>query len=464
MSKIITNQLSKNTSKTNLTNINNNPKKKTINYQEINSLKILLKPEIREAKGQDLVNTYIKLLEKQYETIIESSINTSELIKANKNNEIFQKVLNKAKNKLNQRKQSKSKKDYSLSNKSISINKISTSKSSFNASPIKKIKKNGDNGNNSIKNCDLNNNKNKNVYWQDYDFVKNDYTRKPSKRKNNKNNKNKSNSSSLDIKSKYNLNNNIYNKNQQLENYYLYLLNRRQKICENKETDEEKQNEKIEVDIMRKILGEIYNEDEKIKIKLEDNNLPDFYKRFIIQNEIKKDNLFFQKFKLNYDESRKLKGPKLCNSSRLICKYVLNYEPIYKRIDKIMKTKNNNLDLIKKRIDRKKFVKEKSKKKSDFRDTEEWLKSMDDWYHKKMKKIFEKKEEIEKNDPSKKECRFKPEINDNAHCKKEDQRLTCSDRLYLEYFTLRDKKISMLEEEFQNFSFQPNVSSYKKIK
>ena len=190
--------------------------------------------------------------------------------------------------------------------------------------------------------------------------------------------------------------------------------------------------------------------------------MPEFYKRFIIQNEIKKDNLFFQNFQLNYNESQKLKGPQLSKNSRLICKYVINYEPIYDRVDKIILNKKNNIDLIKKRIERKKYLNKNSKKKSNFNDTKEWLKSMDDWYNKKMKKIKEKKDEIEKNDPSKKECKFKPYINDNAHIKKEDQNLTCSDRLYLEYFTLRDKKNTMRQKQNENFSFQPNVVSHRK--
>jgi len=460
MSKLTSNQISKNTSKTNLSNITTKQKKKskTINYQEINSLKKLITSELREAKGQELVNTYIKLLERQYESVIENSINTGELLKANKNNQIFQKVLKKSKDKINQRNLSKLKKD-SLSNKSISFNKTSTSKSSINVSPIKKNKKNLDN-NKKEKGKENEINNKKDIYWQDYDFVKYDHTR------NKKNNKNKinSSSSSSNIKNKSNTKTKTeeYNKKKQLENYYLYLLNRRQKICENKETNEDKQNEKTELEIMKKILEEIYNDDEKLKQKLENNTLPEFYKRFIIQNEIKKDNLFFQNFKLNYNESQKLKGPQLSKNSRLICKYVINYEPIYDRVDKIILNKKNNIDLIKKRIERKKYLNKNSKKKSNFNDTKEWLKSMDDWYNKKMKKIKEKKDEIEKNDPSKKECKFKPYINDNAHIKKEDENLTCSDRLYLEYFTLRDKKNTMRQKQNENFSFQPNVVSHRK--
>ena len=185
MSKLTSNQISKNTSKTNLSNITTKQKKKskTINYQEINSLKKLITSELREAKGQELVNTYIKLLERQYESVIENSINTGELLKANKNNQIFQKVLKKSKDKINQRNLSKLKKD-SLSNKSISFNKTSTSKSSINVSPIKKNKKNLEN-NKKEKGKENEINNKKDIYWQDYDFVKYDHTR------NKKNNKNK---------------------------------------------------------------------------------------------------------------------------------------------------------------------------------------------------------------------------------------------------------------------------------
>ena len=123
----------------------------------------MITSELREAKGQELVNTYIKLLERQYESVIENSINTGELLKANKNNQIFQKVLKKSKDKINQRNLSKLKKD-SLSNKSISFNKTSTSKSSINVSPIKNNKKNLDN-NKKEKGKENEINNKKDIYW-----------------------------------------------------------------------------------------------------------------------------------------------------------------------------------------------------------------------------------------------------------------------------------------------------------
>ena len=143
MSTLTNNQVSLNTSILNKTNLSSKKKKKAINNQEIISLQKLLKSEIREAKGQELVNTYIRLVERQYETLIEQSINKNELIKAHQNNRIFQKVLDKTNNKIIQRNnKTKSKKETSNSTRSFSItnNKISTKSSSLNLSPIKKNK------------------------------------------------------------------------------------------------------------------------------------------------------------------------------------------------------------------------------------------------------------------------------------------------------------------------------------
>ena len=462
MSKLTSNQISPNLSKLNITTISAKQKKKAINRQEITSLKKLLKSEVREARGQELVNTYIRLLEKQYETIIEKSINNSELIKAHKNNRIFQRVLDKTKNKIREKNsKSKSKKDSLNNTRSFSVtnNKISTSKSSLNISPIKKLNK---------KNEDLiqnDENNKQSTYWKDYDFLKvtSNPTRNMKKIKNKNQKGNKVNNSSNKIFSNTTtLSKANYSHNKQLENYYLYLLNRRKKICENEETNEDRQNEKIELEILRQILDKIYNDDEKLKKNLEDDNLPEFYKRFIIQNEIKKDNIFMKKFKYNYNESQKLEGPKLCNKSRLICKYVINYDPIYNRIDNVIKKQKNNLEKIKTRLVKNKN-KKNSSKKFNLNDTKEWLKSMDNWYKRKNKRIKEKKEEIEKNNPIYKECKFKPLINHNAKIKKEDEGLLCSDRLYLEYFTLKEKKEKMIEKEKNNFSFQPNITYRKDI-
>ena len=455
MSALTNNQISQNISKINITSTSARPKKKTINYQEISLLKKLLKSEIREAKGQDLVNTYIRLLEKQYETLIDNSINKSELIRAHKNNRIFQRVLDKTKSKISQKNShSKSKKDSSTNNITKSFsgynNKISTSKSTLNISPIKKKNK-----------IEEQNNAPLSTYWKDYDFLRPtnpNQTRNNKKTKNKNSKDNKKNTKATDNSS---FSKDIFNKNNQLENYYLYLLNRRQKIYDNEETNEEKQKEKIEVEILRQILEKLYEDDEKLKKYLDDENLPEFYKRFIIQNEIKKDNLFSKQFKLNYKESQSLKGPKLCHKSELICKYILDYEPIYKRLDKIILNKKMNLEKIKENINKNKNNNNNSQKKTNLNETKQWLQSMDNWYQKKINKIKVKKDELEKNDPNIKECKFKPFINNNARIKKKDEGLLCSDRLYLEYFTLREKKKKMIEEEKSHFPFRPNITNRK---
>ena len=182
MSALTNNQISQNISKINITSTSARPKKKTINYQEISLLKKLLKSEIREAKGQDLVNPYIRLLEKQYETLIDNSINKSELIRAHKNNRIFQRVLDKTKSKISQKNShSKSKKDSSTNNITKSFsgynNKISTSKSTLNISPIKKKNK-----------IEEQNNAPLSTYWKDYDFLR---PTNPNQTRNNKKTKNK---------------------------------------------------------------------------------------------------------------------------------------------------------------------------------------------------------------------------------------------------------------------------------
>ena len=431
-------------------NINNNI--------EINTLRKILKPEIRKAKGQNLVNTYIRLIGKQYESIIETSLNGTESIKTYKNNRSIKRVIendnNKNKNKQNS--QSISKKDVSNNTKSFSIynNKISTTKSSLNISPIKKIKLK-ENINNNINNINNESQKNNEPYnfWKDYEFL----ISTPIEKVENKNikNKKKKNSEIKKSKSVENISKENSNKKKELEKYYLYLLNRRKKISESEETNEDRQKEKIEVEILRQIFEKLYEEDEKLKKKLEDKNIPEFYKRFIIQDEIKKDNIFINKFKYNYKESQNLKGPALCNRSRLICENSSNYEPIYKRWDKVILNKEMNIEKIKEKLYKNKNRQNITKKKK-IPNTKKWLKSMDNWYQKKIRKIKENKIKLERDDPDKKEYSFKPYINNNAKIKEEDEGLLCSDRLYLEYFTLKNKKEKKIQEEYSLYSFQPN--------
>ena len=174
-----------------------------INNIEINTLRKILKPEIRKAKGQNLVNTYIRLIGKQYESIIETSLNETESIKTYKNNRSIKRVIendnNKNKNKQNS--QSISKKDVSNNTKSFSIynNKISTTKSSLNISPIKKIKLK-ENINNNINNINNELQKNNEPYnfWKDYEFL----ISTPIEKVENKNIKNKKKKNSEIKKSK----------------------------------------------------------------------------------------------------------------------------------------------------------------------------------------------------------------------------------------------------------------------
>jgi len=248
------------------------------------------------------------------------------------------------------------------------------------------------------------------------------------------------------------------NNNKYLENYYLYLLNRRQKRHNIEETNEEKQKDKNNIEIMRKILDHIYNDDELIEKNLEDDSIPEFYKRFIIQDEIKKDNLFEERFRLNYKESQKMKGPKLSYGSRIICKNILNYQPIDKRLDRVIKKRENNINRIKRDVENKKCNNTSRSRRKSWKETEEWIENMDNWNRKKLLKIQKKKEEIEKKNLSCSECKFKPKINKNAHLKKEDEGLLFSDRLYSEYFTLREKRQNMIEKQQNNFSFRPNIN------
>ena len=454
MSKLTSNQVSHNTSKINNTGVSTKSKKKGINTQEILLLKKLVKSEVREAKGQELVNTYIKLIEREYESLIEKTINDSEIIQAQQKSIIFQKVLNKAKSKINSR--AKSKKNSENNSRSLSFynNKLTNSKSSLNITPIKKSNKKKENVNQN-ENQNKENSNQLSTYWKDYEFLKlsSDPTRNP---KNIKNKNNKGNSSNE------NSNNTISSiKEKQLEDYYNYLLNRRKKICESKETDESQQQEKVELEILRKIFEKIFNEDEKLKKYLEDENSPEFYKRFIIQNEIKKDNILSKKFKLNYKESKNFEGPKLCDKSRLICKYNINYEPIYKRLDKVIKYHKINIEKIKKRLTKHKSRRH-SEKKYNSNKNQEWLKNMDIWYEKKNQKIKEKKEELEKNNPINKECKFQPSIGyNNIEIKNNKIGIKCSDRLYSEFFSLKEKKEKLIEKEMGNFSFHPNISNRK---
>jgi len=476
MSKIF----SKNQSRVN--NIKSQPKK--INYQEsVISLKNLLKNEIREVKGKDYTDAYIRLLEKKYEKIIEDSINNknnnnnNEIINSLKDNQLFQKVLNK--NKLIIRNQSHN--DLYSINKSISNSKILNSSRSFfsnNYSPIRQTNKNKIKKTKSKKSINNSNSNYRSTYWEDYDFLKINYGQKNINKniqennikqiiKNNSIDKSlyKTNNDKSDYMCDVNNNDNTNDGDKYLENYYLYLLNRRNKKNKYIETNEEKKNDKNNIEIMRKIFDKIYNDDKILEKNLEDEDIPEFYKRFIIQDEIKKDNLFETIFKLNYNESQKMKGPQLCNGSRLICKNILNYVPIDKRLDIIIKKKKEDIEEIKKDMGLLKpnYNTSRTRKKS-WKKTQDWLKKMDKWNKNKMLKIKKKKEENEKKNSYCSECKFIPLINKNAHLKKEDENIIVSDRLYSNYFTLRQKKENLAKKQQVSFTFRPRINKSTLIK
>ena len=101
MSKLNSNQISYNSSKMNITSIINKSKKKKVKNQEILLLKKLVNSEVREAKGQSLINSYLKSVEREYESLIEKAINDDILNETNKKSLIFQKALNKVQSKIN---------------------------------------------------------------------------------------------------------------------------------------------------------------------------------------------------------------------------------------------------------------------------------------------------------------------------------------------------------------------------
>ena len=160
-----------------------------------------------------------------------------------------------------------------------------------------------------------------------------------------------------------------------------------------------------------------------------------------------------------------MKGPELSNGSRLICKNIINYEPIDKRLYKIINNKRKNIEEIKKEVEINKVGsknKISKRKKSSWKKTEEWLINMDKWNKTKLLKIKQKGEEIEKNNNYYSECIFRPFINKNAHIKKEDEGTIFSDRLYFDYFTLRQKKENMIEKQQNYFTFRPNINKNAK--
>ena len=172
------------------------------------------------------------------------------------------------------------------------------------------------------------------------------------------------------------------------------------------------------MEIKFNILEHIYKDDDILKTNLEDESMPDFYKRFIIQDKIKKYDLLEKKFMCDYKGTKKIRAQQLSDRSRKICKNDIDYEPKDKRLDKIIKKKENNIEEKIKDIE-KYYISYKSKgRKKSWKKTEEWLINMDKWNTNKILKIKQNKEEIEKEDFSNLQYYFKPHINKNAHIKK----------------------------------------------
>jgi hypothetical protein len=83
---------------------------------------------------------------------------------------------------------------------------------------------------------------------------------------------------------------------------------------------------------------------------------------------------------------------------------------------------------------------------------------MENWNTNKTLKIKRKKEEKEKQDIDNSKYNFKPNINKNAHLKKEDQGISFSDRLYSNFFVLRRKKQNMMNKIKNSFPFRPKIN------
>ena len=349
--KINTKTISKSNSRTNNSkpNLTNNSQiqqqqQKEVLMQEINTLKKTLKNEVREVKGQSYTDTFLKIIEKQYKNIIEELINKRQSINFQKNSELFKKVLDKNKKKVYPRNSQKSELK-SFNNKSSSSIKISdTSRTFFTNNSF--VKKNKTQKMNSCTNS---------TYWEDYNFLKvyknNQDKNKTTREKSPKEiSDKKSADNEMSERSTSKIKNNF--NNDKIDNYYLLLIQKRKKDKDISKDDDEKRRERENSEKVRKYMRQIFNEDENLKKNLEDENLSNFCKRCIVQEERKKDKLFDKIFSYNYYESQSLKGPKICNCSRFICKNNINYEPIYKRIDKVLVTKRIKLDKIKSDIEK----------------------------------------------------------------------------------------------------------------
>jgi hypothetical protein len=285
-------KISKKYFRADITNSSALSQQKIINYQEIISLKKLLRPEVRQVKGKEYTDAYLRVLEKQNKKLIKDSLHYNEITKSLQKNQLFQKMLDKTKKKNNKNKiimRNQSQNDLLSTCKFqvISKNINSSSNNNINDSSVKKTERKKIKKTLSLKS--MNNSNYKSTYWEDYDFFKtNEHKEKENVNINKiscdlntniifgisekgtseeqtsekmnkiKYTKNNNNTTNDDIKNQKNDN--------YLEKYYLYLLKRRQKRNKLQETDEENKNDKKNVEIMRKILNHIFNDDELPKI------------------------------------------------------------------------------------------------------------------------------------------------------------------------------------------------------
>ena len=408
-------------SQINATNKNYSQRSKKNIYQEKNCLKKLLKHEIREIKAKDYIDAYLSLLEKQYNKLLLDPFINNHSLKSSKNDQLIKNLESNKNKKIIWRNHSqyniypmnKSKAKCNISNYSKNL---SNKNSSISKKKIFLVKPN------SMKNTNNSNNSYfKSTYWENYDFFKTNTI---------KNNEGKKSKIQKYIKRNTNQNDNDYNSNNEdkfLLSYYLRVLNRK-KIKRENYTNEEEKNDKNNLEIIYNILDHIYNGYDLIKKNLEDENIPDFYKRLIVQDKIKKNNLLEKTFILNYKESKTIREPQLSYRSRQICKNNINYEPIDRRLDKIINKKEKDIEKIKNNIEKKKQNNKNIGRTNSWKKTEEWLINMENWNTNKTLKIKRKKEEKEKQDIDNSKYNFKPNINKNAHLKKEDQGISFSDR------------------------------------
>ena len=426
-----------------------NDQKSKNNSQSIQTLKEKLNPIVLEVIGKDYTDAYLRLLGKKYYDLLDNIITNNNI---NNNN------------------------NSSLKNCSSLNPYLSTS----------------------IRNSDTKNiSQNNSTFWKDYNFVQ-------APKKNNNEDKNMSEEMAIDdeIKSseadkndevniiKNNNDVSYYNENSTykekllLNNDYSQLSQINEENEKIKETDKnnnsEKKNAKIEeikdlldpkkLSSLREQLQYLYfhqydneNKEEIKKNKKNKNNknnkktyiCPEYVNRFVLMEQLRQEKLLEEACFINEIEALKMTNPKMDKNSKKIISQYSNYPPLYKRIDKVLKQKENNINELRNRVEKAKN--EKIYKNYIFPkksvDQRQWLKKMEDWNIKKEKKlnriIFEL-QEIQKKEEA--ECTFSPMINNNAKVKDCDEGKDVSSRLYQSYFTRQKKIEEMIEKSMPDFT------------